>query len=331
MTLKPEDREQVPRIELHLHLDCCLSFRVARQLDPSLTRERYRREMVIAGRCPNLAHFLSRLSPCLALLQTEDALSRLTFDVFRQLRDDGVIYAELRFAPLLHTEGGLTPERVVATVAGAAAAAARHTDVRYGLILSCLRHFSAEESRTTAVLAERFRDRCVVGLDLAGDEAGFALDAHVEAFHFARERGLRLTAHAGEARGPASVVETLEHLRPSRIGHGVRSIEDPALIERLIDGGVHLEVCPTSNVLIGIYPSLRDHPVDRLYRAGVSLGISTDCRGVLPITLEDEAKRLAETFDWRQQHLRRCALHAAEACFASPATKAELKQRIAGH
>lgn len=318
----------VPRIELHVHLDCCLSFRVARQLDPSLSRERYRRELVMTGRCPDLKHFLSKVSPCLALLQTEDALSRLTFDVFRQLRDDGVIYAELRFAPLLHTEGGLADERVVATVAGAAAAAARVTGVRYGLILCCLRHFTAEESLRTAVLAERFRDRCVVGIDLAGDEAGFPLDAHVEAFRHARESGLRLTAHAGEARGPASVTETLKHLRPSRIGHGVRSIEDPALIERLIERDVHLEVCPTSNVLIGIYPSMQDHPVDRLYRAGVSMGLNTDCRGVLPITLGDEARRLAETFDWRDLHFRRCALNAAEASFASPATRAELTRRI---
>ncbi len=109
---------------------------------------------------------------------------------------------------------------------------------------------------------------------------------------------------------------------------GIERLTRP--IERLIDRGVHLEVCPTSNVLIGIYPSLADHPVDRLYRAGVSMGISTDCRGVLPITLEDEARRLAETFGWREEHLRRLNLRAVEACFAAPAVKVDLARRIEG-
>ena len=313
-----------PKIELHLHLDCCLSFRVARRLDPSLTRELYRRQLVVTRPCGDLAQFLAKMSPCVALLQTEDALERLTFDVFRQLREDGVIYAELRFAPLLHTAGGLEPERVVATVASAAAAAARATGVRYGLILCCLRHFTAEQSSRTARLAERFTDRRVVDLDLAGDEAGFPLDAHRQAFRYARERGLGLTAHAGEARGPASVEETLDRLRPSRIGHGVRSVEEPALIARLIDQDIHLEVCPTSNVLTGVAPSFGDHPVDRLYRAGVSMGLNTDGRGVLPIRLQDEHRRLAETFDWRDEHFRRCYLRAAAACFAPPATRADL-------
>ncbi len=318
----------IPRVELHLHLDCCLSFRVARRLVPSLSRERYRRELVLPAGCPGLEHFLARMAPCLELLQTEDALRLLTHDVFRQLQEDGVIYAELRFAPLLHTEAGLSPERVVEVVAWAAAEASRATGVGYGIILCCLRHFSAAESLRTAHLAERFRRDGVVGLDLAGDEAGFPLDAHIEAFRFVGERGLCLTAHAGEARGPASVVETLERLRPSRIGHGVRSIESPELIERLIEHGIHLEVCPTSNVLIGIFGSLRDHPVDRLFRTGVSMGINTDGRGVLPITLEAEARRLTETFDWRNEHFRRCALHAAGASFAGPEVKADLARRI---
>lgn len=108
----------------------------------------------------------------------------------------------------------------------------------------------------------------------------------------------------------------------------MRSIEDPDLIQRLIDYGTHLEVCPTSNVLIGIFDSLRDHPVDRLYRTGVSMGINTDCRGVLPITLKGEYQRLAATFDWHDEHFRLCGLQAAEACFATSAIKADLARRI---
>jgi adenosine deaminase len=251
-------------------------------------------------------------------MQTRERLRAATLDVFDQLGRDGVIYAELRFAPLLHTDAGLTPEEATATVDHAVAEGATSTGIEAGLILCTLRHFSGEQSLLTAELAvwhARMPGSRVVGLDLAGDEAGFPLAPHVPAFGFAAERGVACTAHAGEAAGPESVRETLLHLRPSRIGHGVRSSEDPALVRQLASERIHLEVCPSSNVQTNICDTFADHPIDQLARAGVSLGVSTDCRTVTDVTLSGEYRRLAESFEWRQADFLRRNLDALQAAF----------------
>jgi adenosine deaminase len=168
-----------------------------------------------------------------------------------------------------------------------------------------------------------------VALDVAGDEAGFPLDAHVAAYRYARERGLHRTAHAGEALGPESVWETLRLLQPARIGHGTRSIEDPALVEHLRRERILLEICPSSNVQI--IPSIETwahHPIDRLYRAGVPLNINTDTRMLTPTTLTGEYRGLQETFGWTAQDLLDANLLGVEAAFVEPTVKEKLRKRL---
>ena len=268
------DLKRLPKVELHLHLDCSLSYKVVSRLAPSVRREEYLRDYVAPARCTNLADFLARAPKGFRLMQSEDALRAVTEDVFEQLADDGVVYAEIRFAPLLHLEQGLTAERVVRVVERAAEDLSRATGVESGLILCTLRHFSEAQSLETAQVVDQFRGSRVVALDIAGDEAGFPLDSHVAAYKFAREKGLMRTAHAGEACGPESVWETLRLLDPQRIGHGVRSIEDAKLVEHLKREGIHLEVCPSSNVQI--VPEIarwEDHPD----RQAVSCGSFAEC------------------------------------------------------
>jgi adenosine deaminase len=165
----------------------------------------------------------------------------------------------------------------------------------------------------------------VVALDLAGDEAGHPVAAHLPAFQFALDHDVHRTAHAGEAAGPASVWETLTSFGPSRLGHGVRSVEDSALVEHLRRERIHLEVCPSSNVQIDVYPTYARHPIDRLYRADVSVGVNTDARAVTQVTLSEEYERLADAFGWREADFLACNLNAIEAAFAP----ADVKRRIA--
>ena len=277
-----------PKVELHLHLDCSLSYKVVSRLRPGTSEEEYRRVFVAPRKCSNLAEFLTRAPHSVALMQSKESLRPVVEDVFEQLVDDHVIYAEIRFAPLLHLDKGLKPEEVVAEVNRAVESCIPSTGVEARIILCTLRHVSREQSLETARLVERFRGSCVAALDIAGDEAGFPLAPHKPAYDFAHQHNLFVTAHAGEGAGPESVWETLRELAPTRIGHGVRSIEDPKLLAVLKQQGIHLEVCPTSNVMTSICGSLRDHPVDRLYRSGVSLGVNTDCRGIADIDLRRE-------------------------------------------
>ncbi|HTR37488.1 MAG TPA: adenosine deaminase [Bryobacteraceae bacterium] len=319
---------ELPKVELHLHLDCSLSYKAVAQLDDSISLEEYRQEFIAPPRCTSLADFLTRAPRGFRLMQDEAALALVVEDLFEQLAQDNVIYAEIRFAPLLHLERGLTPAEVVAAVDRATEAAIAATGIEARIILCTLRHFSPEQGLDTARLVEQFRGSRVVALDIAGDEAGHPVDPHIPAFHHAIDQGLHRTAHAGEARGAGSVWETLREFQPARIGHGVRSIDDAALVEHLRREQIHLEVCPTSNVQTCICENFTDHAVDRLYRAGVPLSISTDTRTITNITLTDEYCNLQEHFGWTEADLLACNRAALDAAFIEDSTKRILRERL---
>ena len=163
---------------------------------------------------------------------------------------------------------------------------------------------------------------------MAGDEAGFPVVPHIPAYQYALDHDLPRTAHAGEASGPQSVWETLRLLHPSRIGHGVRSIEDPALIEHLRKEHIHLEVCPTSNLQTNIYDTFADHPINRLYESDISLSVNTDTRTITDITLTEEYEKLHRFFNWDKQHFLRCNLEALRAAFLPENVRQELMAQL---
>ena len=232
-----------------------------------------------------------------------------------RLREDNVIYAEIRFAPLLHTDKGLSPHEVVAAVEAATAQAVRSTGIEARIILCTLRYFSTEQSLETVHLVEDFRGTYVAGFDIAADKPGNVIDAHLPAFQYARDKRIPYTAHAGETRGLENVWETVEIFTPSRIGHGVCSITDPELLEHLRQHGIHLEACPSCNVQTDCYDTYADHPIDRLYRAGISVGVNTDTRTIGNITLSQEYEKLHHTFGWEVEEFYQCNRNALEAAF----------------
>ncbi|MBX3083483.1 MAG: adenosine deaminase [Anaerolineae bacterium] len=318
----------LPKVELHLHLDTSLNFEAAVQLKPSLTREVFLRDYVAPEKCLNLADFLSRVPRILELLQTERGLQLLTQEMFRQLADDHMLYAELRFAPLLHTQQGLAPKDIVRIIEAAADKGSKATGIETRLILCSLRHFSADQSMETVQLVDQFKGSRVAAFDLAGDEAGYPLATHLEAFRFAKDRHIAITSHAGEASGAQSVWETLDQVQPDRLGHGVRSIEDPALVARLKQMQIHLEMCPTCNVQLEVFPTYPEHCIDRLYREGLSLGISTDNRTLTPVTLTREYEKMAATFGWGKQDFQKCNVNALNAAFVPQPIKDDLLRRL---
>jgi len=323
------DWKALPKVELHLHLDCSLSYEAVSHLSPSVTREEYTKEFAAPAKCTNLADFLKRAPKGFQLMQDEHALRHVTEDLFRQLKDDGVIYGELRFAPLLHVEKGLAPERVIEIVDRATEEMIRETGVEARLILCTLRHFTETQGMKTVQLVKQFQGSRVTALDLAGDEAGFPVKPHIEAYRYAREHGLARTAHAGEAAGPESVWETLRLLQPTRIGHGVRSIEEQRLVEYLAAERIHLEICPSSNVQI--VPSIEDwsaHPIHKLFRLGVSLNVNTDTRMLTPITLTGEYEGLMKTFGWTQDEFLKTNLMAIDAAFVEDDVKQKLRKTV---
>lgn len=322
------DVQLLPKVELHLHLDCSLSYSLVSRLNPSISTEDYRRDFVAPSKCNDLMDAISRAHRAVSLLQTRNALAMATEDIFEQLSADNVIYAEIRFAPLLHLQCGLTAREVVASVERATDECIRQTGIEARIILCTLRHFTLEQSLQTAHLVEEFRGSRVVALDIAGDEAGYSLEAHISSFRFAMDHGIYRTAHAGEASGPGSVWETLRSLHPQRIGHGVRSSEDPALVEQLKAARIHLEVCPTSNVQTATCSTYAENPVDWLFRRGVSVNINTDCRTISAVTLNREYELLRKHFAWGDRELMECNRAAIQAAFIEDLEKERLLKKL---
>jgi adenosine deaminase len=323
------DLRSLPKIELHNHLDCALSFDAVHAIDSSVSREDFDTRFVAPRRCESLADYLTYTFNYRNLLQTEAALRIAVQDVFAQLQMDNVIYGELRFAPIVHTQFGLTPEEVVRTVADETSTQISMTGIEASIILCTLRDFSASQSMETADLVRQFAETTpVAAMDIAGDEIAYPLTPHLPAFHTVRAAGLGITIHAGEAGGPDSVLEALDFTRTRRIGHGVRSIEDDALIERLRKERIHLEMCPICNLQTNAVPSMEAHPVDTLYRQGISLGISTDTRGVTANSLTEEYEVLEKTFGWTLADFGRVNRYALEAAFASHDVKESLVAQL---
>jgi adenosine deaminase len=322
------DWAKLPKVELHLHLDCSLSYEVVSQIDPSITLEEYRSKFIAPAKCADLAELLACAPSSYPLMQTEEQLRLVTFDLFEQLRRDNVIYAEMRFAPLLHTERGLSPRQVVANVASATAEAVRSYGVEARIILCTLRYYSEAQSLETIKLVEEFRGSYVAGFDIAADKPGNVIDAHIPAFRYARDKGIPFTAHAGETRGPSIVWDTLAHFGPARIGHGVRAIEDPALVEHLRQQQIHLEVCPTCNIQSDIFDTYADHPIDTFHRLGIPLSVNTDARTLVNVTLDQEYEKLYQTFGWGVKEFLECNTHALEAAFVPDDVRQKLLAQL---
>jgi len=322
------DFTTLPKVELHLHLDCSLSYEVVHLINPYITREQYQRDFIAPAKCPTLADYITRAVKGVELMQTREQLRLVTLDLLQQLQCDRVLYAEIRFAPLLHTQQGLTPTEVVDCVNAALMEGISVTGVQARLILCTLRHFSEAQSLETAQLVEQFQKTNVVGFDIAADEAGYPIDQHRQAFAYAHQKGLHITAHAGEAKGACSVWETLEHFHPRRIGHGVRSVEDPQLMAFLKKENIHLEICPTSNVQTNVVDQLEHHPVDNIYQSGVSMSINTDARTISNTTLNAEYQQLERLFGWGKSHFLHCNAEAIRHAFIPEDQKVALLKQL---
>ena len=317
-----------PKVELHLHLDCSLSYKLVKRLRPEISREVYRHSFVAPAKCPDLADYIKRAAAAIELMQTRENLALVVEDLFEQLQQDNVIYAELRFAPFEHVKQGLSAAEVVEVVNHTAESCINDTGIQAGIILCTLRHYSAAHSMATVELVNKFKGTKVVGFDIASDEAGYPIDNHVQAFEYAIKNGINCTAHAGEAKGAESVWETLDHFKPKRIGHGVRSAEDNRLIEYLKSKDIHLEVCPTSNIQTNVFNKISDHNIDLLYRLGVSISVNTDCRTISDVSLVSEYRILQQIFDWRKQHFYHCNIEAIRHAFTSDKVKKELLDKL---
>ena len=327
---------QMPKVLLHEHLDgglrvsTLLELLAERGLDspapdvPGLTR--WFDEHAFAH---SLEQYLKGFDLTVAAMATPAALRRVAFEAAEDARADGAVLAEFRIAPLLFEAHGVPAEAAVdAMLAGLA-----QSPLPSGLILCGMRHQFGGEVERTAELAIRYLGRGVVGFDLAGPEAGFPPSRHAATLARVRAAGVPITLHAGEADVAERVIEAADH-GAVRIGHGVhlsQALADPArrhLVDEVRARGLHLEVCPTSNVHTGAYPSLAAHPNTALWRAGVECSFNTDNRLMSMVGLAQEAANLVRECGLTMDDLLRMTLAAAERSFLPAAARAQARGQI---
>jgi adenosine deaminase len=319
-----------PKVELHLHLEGAAPPAFVR----GLAREK---NVDISGifaadgsyAYTDFWHFLKVYEAATSVLTTPEDYARLTRAVLAESAAAGVVYSETFLSPDFCGGRDVHAWRdYLAAIREAAEEAERKDGITLRGIVTCIRHFGPEKAKETALCAAETVGDWLVGFGIAGDEKAGKPGDFAYSFDMAREAGLRLTAHAGEWGGPDSVADALRDLRPERIGHGVRAIEDLALVDRLAEDGIVLEVCPGSNVTLGIYPKLTAHPIERLRARGVKVTVSTDDPPFFHTTMAREFDTLADAFGWDDGDFRELNATALDAAFCDDATRARVAERL---
>ena len=339
-TLDEESIRRAPKVLLHDHLDGGVRPQTVAELAadvgypdlPETEPEALAGWFRTAADSGALERYLETFVHTVGVMQTRAALSRVAAECAVDLARDGVVYAEVRFAPELHVEEGLELTEVVdAVLAGFAegvaqsgADAAGSPSIRVGVLLTAMRH--AARSREIAELAIAYRDRGVVGFDIAGAEAGFPPTRHLDAFEYMRRESGHFTIHAGEAFGLPSIWEALQWCGTDRLGHGVRIVDDiivdgvgeptlGRLAAYVRDKRIPLEMCPSSNVQTGAVASIAEHPIGLLRRLGFRVTVNTDNRLMSGCSMTSEMVALVEAFGYGWKDLQWLTVNAMKSAF----------------
>jgi adenosine deaminase len=335
--LTPATLRAAPKVLLHDHLDGGLrpstvldladavGYRDLPETDPQRLGTWFRD----AADSGSLVRYLETFAHTCAVLQDEESLARVAAEAVEDLADDGVVYAEVRYAPELHVERGLSLDAVVQAVqdgfrAGERAVAATGRTIRIGTLLCALRQNA--RSMEIAELAVRYRDVGVVGFDIAGPEAGFPPTRNLDAFEYLRQQNAHFTIHAGEAFGLPSIWEAIQHCGAERLGHGVRIVDDikvgedgsvqlGPLASYVRDRRIPLEMCPSSNVQTGAAPSIAEHPIGLLTRLRFRVTVNTDNRLMSHCSVTSEFAALVDAFGYDWGDLRWFTVNAMKSSF----------------
>ena len=310
-------------IELHLHLDGSLRAETVWELAmeqglemEEKSAEEVRVKMEVPEECKTLEEYLERFALPTKVLQTEAAMERVAFEMVETLAKEGITYAEVRFAPQLHVQKGLTQAQVIeATIRGTKRGMEQYPGIRVGLILCCMRgDTNADLNMETVEMTKQYLGDVVCAVDIAGAEGLYPTEMFADLFAKVREYGLPMTIHAGEADGPESMKTALSY-GTKRIGHGIAAIAEPELVKRLVDEKITLEICITSNYHTKEVPSIEAHPFRQLFDAGVRVTLNSDNMTCSRVNIHTEMDILKNVFHFTETEIEQIMQYAYEARF----------------
>jgi adenosine deaminase len=334
MDLSREILQAMPKVLLHDHLDGGVRpqtvIELAREQNytklPTTDAGELSQWFQRGAQRGSLPLFLEGFEHTCGVMQTEEALERVAYEMMEDMKLDGVVYVETRFAPAFHTFKGLPQHKVVRAVLRGLERGKRDFGVQFGIILCAMRHMEPAVSQEIAELAVEFRNFGVVAFDLAGEEGGYPPKKHVDAFHYIQRENFNITIHAGEAFGKESIWQAIQWCGAHRIGHGTRLIEDMrikdgevlsmgTLAQYVLDKRIPLEICMTSNVHTGAVRSIDEHPFGILYKYKFRVTLNTDDRLMSGITLTDEYAAANQKFGLRFDDLEKLTINAMKSAF----------------
>ncbi len=337
--MQPDELRQlireIPKTELHVHLDGSLRPATIQELATT-----YHVELPCSGTdeladyllvrdATTLEDYLARFEVTLSVMQHADALERIAFELCSDAAAENIKYMEIRYSPILHTRAGLPlPETVDAPLRGIRRAE-EELGIRAALILCGIRNMSADASRDLADLTVAYKDRGVVGFDLAGAEYNYPAKKHKNAFYTVRNANISATIHAGEAYGPESIHQAIHYCGAHRIGHGTRLFEDPDLMQYVNDHRIPLEICLTSNVQTRAVPDFASHPVRQYFDAGLVVSLHTDNRLMSGTTVTEEYARAVEHLGFDLSDVGQMILNGFRSAFLHQAEKGQLLAEVA--
>ena len=295
MKMKREFIEKLPKTDLHVHLDGSLRISTVFELAieqkielPAKNEEEMRKLICCDRQCESLVDYLRGFDVTLSVLQTEKALFRVAYELAEDAAIENIRYIEVRYSPILHTRKGLKLTTISDAVIRGLAAAEKKFNIKTGVIICGIRNMNPASSLELAKLAVAYKNRGVLGFDLAGAEEDYPAKHHKEAFYLALNNNINITVHAGEAYGPESIHQAIHYCGTHRIGHGTRLIEDGDLLNYVNDHRIPLEICITSNIQTRAISSLKEHPLGFYVDYGLRVTLNTDNRLISNTTLTDE-------------------------------------------
>jgi adenosine deaminase len=325
----------LPKIDLHLHLDGAIRVSTIAELGaelgiklPTYDPKKLAAYVQVNRDCRSLTDFLKRFEVFYPLLPFARTQERIAYELCEDCARDNVIYFEARFAPVLAAGPHFTMEDSVLAALEGFRKGQRDWGVRCGLILCCYRPTAVADSIATVRLAHKYRDRGVVGIDLAGDELHFPAAPHAEAFALARKLEVPITIHAGEGDRPENIREAVFTHGATRIGHGVSLQRDSELLKAVRDAGTVFEICLTSNLQTCTVPSLAAHPFKKFFDEKVRVTLNTDDPAISNITLSDEFEMAAREYKLGPGEVRELLQNAADAAFAEKSFRSDLAESV---
>ncbi|MCE1228361.1 MAG: adenosine deaminase [Firmicutes bacterium] len=322
------DIQRLPKTDLHVHLDGSLRLSTILELAeeqkvklPATSLDKLKPFVQMGDECKSLVEYLKAFDVTLSVMQTRESLVRTAFELAEDAAKENVRYMEVRYSPILHQQKGLTQHTIVQAVLEGLALAERKYDIRTGVILCGMRHISPEISLKLADLTVAFKNKGVVGFDLAGAEEDFPAKRHKEAFGRVLANNINCTLHAGEAYGPESIHQAIHLCGAHRIGHGVRLVEDGDLLNYVNDHRIPLECCPSSNVQTKAVKRMADHPIRLFYDLGLRVTVNTDNRMVTDTTVSREYLILHEQLGFTLDEIKEIILMGFKSAFLPYAIK----------